>query len=184
MAYKYLLRWGRYPRHSELVGDLPYQRGTTVIIATQLGEELATVLDCQPYASRKEQNRAKSDDPPTQEQPSLVPAWTDLRIIRAATQHDFGLAQELCSREESKFSLWTQQIQEWQLALELLDVEFPLTGSGYRLYILSDRGPDSTRLALLAATLGELIEVVPVSREGIVLSPTTGGCGGGCSCKR
>jgi hypothetical protein len=52
------------------------------------------------------------------------------------------------------------------------------------LYVLTERGPATTTLALQAAAEGlGLIEVQPVSAAGLVAVPSGGGCGtGGCGC--
>jgi hypothetical protein len=50
------------------------------------------------------------------------------------------------------------------------------------LYVLNDRGPDCTKLALQAAAAGlGVIEVQPVGAEGLMTLETGNGCGsGGC----
>ena len=69
--------------------------------------------------------------------------------------------------------------------MELLDLEWTLDRGKLVVYVLGGRGPDTTRLALLAAASGQAsIEVQPVSTEGLVpLERSGGGCGsGGCGC--
>ena len=65
------------------------------------------------------------------------------------------------------------------------DLEWTLDRQKLVLYVLGGRGPDTTRLALQAAAAGlSVIEVQPVSAEGVVPLPAAGGgCGsGGCGC--
>ena len=69
-----------------------------------------------------------------------------------------------------------------------MDLEWTLDREKLILYVLTGRGPDTTKLALFAATAGYAsVEVQPVSKDGLVPMPAAqgGGCGcgdgGGCS---
>jgi hypothetical protein len=81
------------------------------------------------------------------------------------------------------FPEWITRITEWELMLELIDLEWTLDRQKLILYVLNDRGPDCTKLALQAAAAGlGTIEVQPVTAEGLVTPPaSTGGCGS-CGC--
>ena len=63
-----------------------------------------------------------------------------------------------------------------------MDIEQTLDGEKHILYVLSVRGAETTRLALLAAAAGlGIVSVQPVDAEGIV-DGTGSGCGSGCGC--
>ena len=72
-------------------------------------------------------------------------------------------------------------MNDWQLQLQLIDVERTLGDDHVILYVLNDQNAETTRLALLAAAAGfGIIHVQPVTADGIV-NQTSGGCGsGGC----
>ncbi|MCA9058814.1 MAG: hypothetical protein KDA85_09950, partial [Planctomycetaceae bacterium] len=77
-------------------------------------------------------------------------------------------------------------IDAWNLQLQLIDLEWTLDRSRIVLYVLNDRGAETTRLALLAAAAGlGIIHVQSVSADGVIQQSSgcgSGGCGsGGCS---
>ena len=71
-----------------------------------------------------------------------------------------------------------------RLDLQLIDLEWTLDRTKLILYVLNERGPDCTKLALQAAAAGlGLVEVQPVDENGLVAVEPSGGCGsGGCGC--
>jgi len=74
---------------------------------------------------------------------------------------------------------------QWGLSLELIDLEWTLDRQKLILYVICDRGPDTTKLALQAAASGfGVVEVQPVSSTGLVTIPQSscGSGGGGCGC--
>jgi hypothetical protein len=94
-------------------------------------------------------------------------------------------AQNLFRESEEAFPLWCARISQWNLNLELIDIEWTLDHQKLILYVLCDRGPDSTKLALQAAAGGfGVIEVQPVASTGLVTIPkaSCGSGGGGCGC--
>ena len=106
-------------------------------------------------------------------------------ILRSATSEDEQRGQQLRDKCRQEFNKWVQRIADWGLALELLDLEYTLDESKLILYVLNERGPDCTRLAIQAAAAGlGVVEVQPVNRDGLVqLESQGGGCGsggGGC----
>jgi hypothetical protein len=104
--------------------------------------------------------------------------------VRIATNEDEFRAQRLQSQCEAEFYEWCRRILLWNLPLELVDLERTLDEEKLILYVLADRGPATTQLALHAAAEGlGLIEVQPVSSAGLVAVSGGGGCGsGGCGC--
>jgi len=159
----YLVRYGTVPEVARCRSDSgePYGRGTAVVVQTHRGLQCGTVL---------ERVRPTGDE-------------TEFRILRVATEADRTALEQGRQRAEAEFSRWQERIAEWNLHLELIDVEWTLDGAKQILYVLTERGPESTQLALQAAAAGlGLIEVQPVSAEGVI--PTRGGgCGsGGCGC--
>jgi cell fate regulator YaaT (PSP1 superfamily) len=141
-----------------------YERGAGVVLETHRGLQLGTVLE-----------RLRQGEP----------AETEFRIVRPAGDEDRTVADSVRQRAESEFPRWQERIAGWNLQLELIDLEWTLDGAKQILYVLTERGPESTQLALQAAAAGlGLIEVQPVSAEGLAPIESGGGCGtGGCGCK-
>ncbi len=163
-----LVRYGTVPevaRFSCELAPLP-ARGESVVVQTHRGLQVGTVLE--------------------QVRPPVVEvSETEFTILRLASVDDHLAAQELRAKCEADYPRWLARIAEWQLTLELIDLEWTLDGSKQILYVLTERGPDTTNLALQAAAAGlGIIEVQPVAAEGLVALPSDeGGCGSGsCGC--
>ncbi len=164
-----LVRYGVVPEVARCqveTGIVRPQRGTRVVVETHRGHQLGEVLG---------DLRAEVEEPP---------AFT---VIRTADAADLAKALELSEAAVVEFPEWTRRIAEWSLDLQLIDLERTLDGSKLVLYVLNERGPECTRLAIQAAASGfGIIEVQPVGPEGLVSQPESsgGGCGtgGGCGC--
>ncbi|MDP1796155.1 MAG: PSP1 C-terminal domain-containing protein [Planctomycetaceae bacterium] len=164
----YLVRYGTTPEVARCVVDAgsDLSRGDAVIVRTHRGEQLGTLLERERSSSTVEE--------------------IEFEILRRADEADLAQAKISRQRCEQAFGIWMQRIADWDLQIELLDIEETLDGQKTILYVLCERGPDSTKLALQAAAAGlGLIEVQPVSAEGlVVIAPSGGGCGtGGCGCE-
>ncbi len=145
----------------------PLTRGTRIVVQTNRGEEIGQVL---------------KDVPPGKDQGDpgeLAP------ILRIATDNDLAKAEQLKAQAREQFSRWTQRIVEWNLDLQLIDLEWTLDKQRLILYVLNERGPECTKLALQAAAAGlGVIDVQPVTAEGLAQTPAAksgGGCGS-CGC--
>lgn len=167
----FLVRYGAVPEVARFVdtdGITP-QRGESVVVEAHRGLQMGSVLERLKPASTA----------PDQE--------TDFRIVRLATNEDRETARRLAQECDDAFAAWCARILQWELNLELIDLEWTLDHQKQILYVLCDRGPDSTKLALQAAAAGlGIIEVQPVSSTGLVQpEPSRGSCGtggGGCGC--
>jgi cell fate regulator YaaT (PSP1 superfamily) len=166
----YLVRYGTVPevaRFANLGSDSPV-RGMTVVVQTHRGLQLGTVLE-----------RLKPNSEPATE------SETDFQLIRIASGEDLQTAKVRLRECEEVFPEWCARIDQWHLNLELVDLEWTLDRQKLILYVLCDRGPDVTKLALQAAAGGfGVIEVQPVSALGQVTIPQSscGSGGGGCGC--
>lgn len=164
---QWLIRYGTVPEVARFTSSLELElvRQQTVVVQTHRGTQLGVVLD-----------RVKT--------PSDTATESDFTVVRAATPEDFTSAEQWRHRAEADFPVWLARIAEWELELELIDVEWTLDGQKQILYVLTERGPATTNLALQAAAAGlGIIEVQPVAAEGLVTLPSAGGCGtGGCGC--
>ena len=164
-----LVRYGRVPQVARFglphLPQLP-QRGDAVVVATERGHECGTMLH---LASR---NPALPD-----EELGLTG-----KLLRAASADDLQTADRLQAECDAAFSTWLQRAKQWQLQLQLIDLERTLDQQ-LILYVLNDRGPETTRLALLAAAAGHgVVHVQPASADGILPEKKGGGCGDcGCS---
>jgi len=139
-----------------------YDVGATVVVRSSRGEELGVTIGIDP------QSDASVEERPT--------------VLRLATGDDQRRQSELRSECEADFVRWQERIREWRVDLELIDLEKTLDGEKLILYVLNDRGPETTKLALQAAAAGfGVIEVQPVGREGLIQVAGGGGCG---SCGR
>lgn len=168
MSAVYLVRYGAVPEVARFVAEqsLPASRGTTVVVRTHRGLQLGTLL---------EEVRLAAD------------AEANFELLRMAAGEDLAAARENSRHAEADYLDFSRRILQWGLELELIDVERTLDGEKRILYVLCDRGPDTTKLALQAAAAGlGIVEVQPVSAEGPVVLPAEGGgCGtggGGCGC--
>lgn len=166
----YLIRYGTVPEVARFANDSPELpvRGATVVVETDRGLQMGTVLE-----------RLKPNFDPAKE------AETEFKLVRTATDHDLEAARNLTDECEKAFPEWCARISQWKLNLELIDLEWTLDRQKLILYVLCERGPDSTKLALQAAAGGfGVIEVQPVSATGLVTIPQSscGSGGGGCGC--
>ncbi|MCA9064928.1 MAG: hypothetical protein KDA96_17770 [Planctomycetaceae bacterium] len=158
-----LVRYGNIPQVAKFQSGLTIPRGTTVVCRTDRGEELGTVLEQIPGSE------AQPD--------SDVATWS---VLRAASLEDQQNSRRLLVECETAFSDWLRRIQGWKMELELIDLERTLDGK-LILYVLNDRGPETTRLGLLAAANGMgIVHVQPVNAQGIITG-TSGGCSS-CGC--
>lgn len=162
-----LARYGQVPQVARFggVGPVP-ARDAEIVVSTERGTEVAVVL--QPLTIRG----------------SLADAAQQLtgRMLRLLSAADRVAVQQRRRADDQSFAAWLQRAEGWKLQLQIVDLEHTLDDR-LILYVLNDRGPETTRLALLAAAAGfGVIHVQPVSAEGIVPEKSGGGCGDcGCS---
>ena len=166
-----LVRYGRVPEVARFeTGDLRLlDRDATLVVETPRGLELGRLLDLIKPAPVN----GSDDEPPP---PTGV-------VRRIAGDADESKAVQLRRRAEEEFADWERRIQEWNLDLQLIDLEWTLDESKLILYVLNERGPECTKLALQAAAAGfGVIEVQPVSLEGLKPIENAGGGCGSCGC--
>lgn len=163
-----LVRYGGVPEVARFAHRAGFElfRGMNVVVATSRGHELGTVLETLP--------------PPREPGARQVTPSGD--ILRAATEADVSRQRTQRAEAEREYPQWEQRIAGWNLDLQLVDLEWTLDRSKLILYVLNDRGPECTKLALQAAAAGlGVIEVQPVAAEGVVPREPQGGCGS-CGC--
>lgn len=163
-----LVRHGTIAEVSRLraADGLNVTRGEHVVARTHRGVQLGTVLDVKP-------GDEESDEA------------SESGILRRATADDIKQQTELMQSSHDEFLAWNQRIADWGLDLQLVDIEWTLDRAKLILYVLNERGPECTRLALNAAASGlGVVEVQPLNSEGpLDVSGGGGGCGsGGCGC--
>ncbi|MBW3542379.1 MAG: hypothetical protein KY476_19100 [Planctomycetes bacterium] len=166
MNDRVLVRYGAVPEVARfrVAVERPLPRGSQVVVRSHRGIELGELLqDALPDAA----NGIGEDDPV---------------VLRSAGPDDVSRAGELRSECEWAFGEWSERIARWKLDLQLIDLEWTLDRQKLVLYVLNDRGPECTKLALQAAAAGlGIVEVQPVNGDGLVQAATGGGCGtGGC----
>lgn len=162
-----LARYGAIPEVARCRWPLttPPGRSQTVVLSTHRGPELGTVLD----VLRPRQEPGEEAAP-------------QFEVLRVASEDDLQQARVLRERSSREFSAWQQRIADWGLDLQLIDLEWTIDGQKLVLYVLNERGPESTKLALQAAAAGlGLVEVQPVGSDGPMTLPSGGGCGS-CGC--
>ena len=158
-----LARYGRVPQVARFAawGERP-ERAAAVVVSTDRGQELATVLQILPPNARTAEGETAT---PTGE------------LLRLATADDLDPSAKDQNAAENSFTDWSMRTEKWKLQLELIDIERTLDDR-LILYVLNDRSAETTRLALLAAAAGfGVIHVQPVSAEGVVQASGGGGCG-------
>ncbi len=177
MHAKWLVRYGVIPEVARFLAiDVEgLERDLRVVIESPRGLEIGTVLQKVPAPSN-----------PVHGSDSAAEQESDLKIVRPATPADEAADREMREECLQGYSEWWSRIRDWQLDLELVDIEWTLDRQKLILYVLTGRGPETTKLALFAATAGYAsVEVQPVSKDGLVPlpPPSGGGCGsggGGC----
>ncbi|MBA3313437.1 MAG: hypothetical protein M3552_00530 [Planctomycetota bacterium] len=166
MAERLLIRYGVMGEVARFAAtDVACETGAAVVVRSSRGEELGMVV------GRETNGEAAIDGSP--------------KVLRSATDDDRHRQSELRTECETDFPKWQDRIREWQVDLELIDLEKTLDGEKLVLYVLNDRGPETTKLALRAAAAGfGVIEVQPVGREGLIHAATGGGGCGSCGHKK
>ncbi len=166
-----LVRYGCVPEVARFeTGDVgPLQRDESIVVETPRGLELGRLLD---FVKPAAPINGSDESPPATGQ-----------VRRIALKADQSKAALLRSRAEQEFAGWEQRIREWNLDLQLIDLEWTLDEAKLILYVLNERGPECTKLALQAAAAGfGVIEVQPVSLEGLKPIESAGGGCGSCGC--
>jgi hypothetical protein len=158
-----LARYGRVPQVARFAGfGSPITRETAVVVTTERGQELANVLQILPVAFQAADGSAVN---------------LTGEVLRVATAADLSASAASEEQTETSYSQWQARAAAWKLQLELIDIEQTLDHR-LILYVLNDRGAETTRLALLAAAAGfGVVHVQPVSAEGVVQASGGGGCG-------
>jgi cell fate regulator YaaT (PSP1 superfamily) len=173
MSKTVLVRYGAISEVSRFVNasGTELDRGANVVVQSHRGIECGLLLEDSP-AERNESPDGESEPEPADR----------TQILRESTDEDRRTGELLRLDCENQYSQWQKRIQDWKLRLELIDLEWTLDKSKLILYVLNDRGPESTRLALQAAAAGlGVIEVQPVGADGLVPLQRGSGCGsGGC----
>ena len=164
MPVNVLVRYGRIPEVAKVVDEARRERGEKVVVRTHRGLELATVLETLKPSPKPEE------------------VESDFVVVREATAEDQFEFTGLATRAGDEFEAWARRIADWKLDLQLVDLEWTLDREKLILYVLNDRGPECTRLAIQAAAEGlGIVEVQPVSATGLVQKESGGGCGS-CGC--
>lgn len=139
-------------------------RGAAVVVQTDRGPEIAQVLEVISDGVLPEQKPVTGD------------------VLRMASPADQEAHDDHRAAAQNAFFDWEQRLRDWQLQLQLIDIEWTLDREQIILYVLNGQNAETTRLALLAAAAGlGIIHVQPVAADGIVQS-SGGGCGSGCGC--
>jgi cell fate regulator YaaT (PSP1 superfamily) len=172
MSHDVLVRYGMISEVARFAipADFVRKRGDRVVIRTHRGVELGTLLQDAAVQGVSSLNERDASNP----EPSLQ------TVLRTATTEDEHTAAHLRNKCEEEFAAWRGRIEDWNLQLELIDLEWTLDKSKLILYVLNDRGPESTKLALQAAAAGYgVVEVQPVGPDGPIVQNGGGGCGSG-----
>lgn len=159
-----IARYGRVPQVARFGGrgERP-ARDHRICVTTDRGEELADVLSITGATGANLENLTG-------------------QVNRIATTADVELSESLVQETESEYRAWEKRIRDWKMQLQLVDIERTLDRR-LILYVLNERGPETTRLALLAAAGGHgIVHVQPVTADGIPPEKPKSGCGDcGCS---
>lgn len=159
-----IARYGRVPQVARFGGEgTKPERDSWIRVTTDRGEELACVLGLTGVGSAD------------------LEALTG-QVQRLAASEDHQVFNSLANESEAEFAAWEKRVCDWKMQLQLIDIERTLDRR-LILYVLNERGPETTRLALLAAAGGHgIIHVQPVTSDGIPNEKAKSGCGDcGCS---
>lgn len=158
-----LIRYGAVPEVAMFACGFPVPRRSIVVVRSHRGLELGQVLDVLRQSA---------------------PEAAVSEVVRIASEQDLQVSRDLKAAVSAEFPVWERRIADWGLDLQLIDLEWTLDKGKLILYVLNERGPECTKLALQAAAAGlGIVEVQPVSSDGPVTVPSTGGgsCGS-CGC--
>jgi cell fate regulator YaaT (PSP1 superfamily) len=168
---EFLVRYGAVPEVAlfRAPAELRTVRGGQVVVVTHRGQELGTILE--PRQQSAEPGRGEPSEAVIRD------------VVRPASADDLQRGAALRREAEGEFSAWQRRIADWNVDVQLIDLEWMLDRSKLILYVLNERGPECTRLALHAAAEGlGVVEVQPVSLEGLAPPPPpSSGCGS-CGC--
>lgn len=170
-----LVRYGAMPQVGRFTAaksedgsnNAKLQQGDSVVVSTERGIELGRLLSVLSAGTGAEH------------------AMTG-EVLRIASADDIAKVATLKDDCEQQFEAWQDRIKEWNVQLQLVDVERTLEDDQIILYVLNDQNAETTRLALLTAAAGHgIVHVQPVAADGIlpIGKPSGGGCGsggGGC----
>lgn len=168
-----LVRYGLIPEvaRCRLPSDAELPRGADVVVETQRGLQLGAVV------------QILRQSPARQAAPVDASDETAYVVVRQATPADQARHRELRDDAQVQFLAWVDRIRHWNVDVQLVDLEWTLDRSKLILYVLNERGPECTRLAIQAAAAGlGPVEVQPVSAEGLMTQPAAGGGCGSCGC--
>lgn len=168
-----LVRYGRVPQVARFgvsaeqrqMLQAVQQRLPEVVVQTDRGEEVGALLEVIRPGLLSENPDTTGD------------------LLRLATEEDRSRAAANSRDADDAFFDWQQRIADWDLQLQVIDMEWTLDRENVILYVLNDQNAETTRLALLAAAGGfGIIHVQPVNADGIDYAASGGGgCGsGGC----
>lgn len=167
-----LVRFGAIPEvaRCRVASDTVPGRGVEVVIESHRGRQLGAVVDVLPVL------RAAPEASDDEHAGGFI-------VLRRASPDDQSRQRELRREAEQDFSTWVDRIRQWKIDVQLIDLEWTLDHSKLVLYVLNERGPECTKLAIQAAAAGlGIVEVQPVSRDGLVSQPSNGGGCGSCGC--
>jgi hypothetical protein len=180
MESSYLVRYGLWHLVGRFGSDLPdLERSQTVVVRSHRGTELGEVL---------------LKDAPGSEggAPAFIAPPGIARIVRVASPDDLEHARELERGRPERYDLCRRLIGEFEIPLELIDVESLLEAGRIVLHYLGPHRLDVARLlAHLRSTYGLDILLEPVGRDlpdeqDTVMDDPGQGCGhcgsegGGC----
>lgn len=163
VRYALIPQVARFGVSEELYAELSDQltRHAQIVINTDRSAEIGQVLEVVRVATSADENPVTGD------------------VLRMATEADLQTHAENRRRADAEFAGWDTRMANWKLQLQLIDIEFTLSGEQIVLYVLNGQDAETTRLALLAAAAGlGIIHVQPVSADGMVAKEPSGG--GGC----
>lgn len=178
MSHSVLVRYGmisEVARFADREGAA-LARGMRVVVRSHRGVEIGTLLEHAPRGP----NGKTAERPAEQAVTGNGDEPAELCVLRTATTEDERAAARLKDECEREFPRWRGRIDEWKLRLELIDLEWTLDKSKLILYVLNERGPECTKLALQAAAAGlGIVEVQPVGPDGPLVQSREGSCGTG-----
>ncbi|MBT5019644.1 hypothetical protein N8553_03280 [bacterium] len=161
-----LVRYGAVPEVARcgIPDELNVVRNDEVVVQTHRGSECGRILQLV--------------KPPVE--PGVEIVEPSFQVERLKNESDEQTRQRIRDKANTEFDVWNQRILEWGLDLQLIELDWTLDEEKLVLYVLNERGPECTKLALQIAAAGlGIVEVQPVDEDGPVAMPASGG-GGGC----
>ena len=173
---RYLISYGAMNEVAVFTGSAGtrIQRGQQVVVETDRGVEVGNLL------GEAGIDNSVSEETNGDDQPPDATKWRFLRLLETEDEQD--LANNV-DRGKEEFEVWRRRLAKMSMPVELVDLEYLLSGDTVVLYVLAVEGSD---FSAVTETLSKIVgKRLLFERFGDdPAARRSGGCSGNCSCGR